>query len=412
MGAHPVDIAAKRAEHRRLKEQGLALTDKAVAEDRQLTPQEADQLKELIGQAKGIQRELEGVKVGASPELMKQLEDLGRRPDMWPHLPEGGGMKVGQGATLQVKAAEASHPWALAIEQTSRARGEKAFAAPTGSIPLPALSTVPVSMGMLGAPLVQAIGLRPWPADGGRAVTYLRQTGRVNRAAIWHSGAAPDGSDTPSKPITDLTTVAVVANAEVIAHLASPVKRNDLADFPGMQQWVSSELTYGLTQALEAAILTAAGPEPAMTGLLHLAGTTTVAAAADVAGTIEAAAVALQLLGYGDGLQAAMNPTDWSAVATAKGADGHPVYPTLPTGPATPSIYGVGIVPSPNVPAGTAVVANFRSAVAVYERETPIVEWGTLNDQFAKNLLSARCEGRFALTVPQPAAIAIADLTP
>jgi HK97 family phage major capsid protein len=300
----------------------------------------------------------------------------------------------------------------VAIEQTSRARGEKAFAAPTGSIPLPALSTVPVSMGMLGAPLVQAIGLRPWPADGGRAVTYLRQTGRVNRAAIWHSGAAADGSDTPSKPISDLTSVAVVANAETIAHLASPVKRNDLADFSGMAQWVQTELTYGLTQALEAAVLTAAGPEPAMTGLLHLAGTTPVANAGDVAGTIEAAAVALQLLGYGDGLQAAINPADWSGVATAKGTDGHYLYPTLPTGPAAPSLFGVGIIPSPNVPAGTAVVSNFRQSTAIYEREVPLVTWGTINDEFSKNLLSALCEGRYALTVPQPAAVAIADLTP
>jgi HK97 family phage major capsid protein len=149
-----------------------------------------------------------------------------------------------------------------------------------------------------------------------------------------------------------------------------------------------------------------------MTDLLHLAGTTPVAAAADIASTIEAASVALQLLGYGDGLQAAMNPVDWSAVATAKGTDGHPLYPTLPTGPAAPSIYGVGILPSPNVPAGTAVVSNFRQAVAIYERELPIVQWGTINDEFSKNLLSALCEGRYALTVPQPAAVAIADLTP
>jgi hypothetical protein len=403
---------AKRAEHRQLKERVLALTDKAISENRNLTDEESRQVTTLVDQAKAIQGELEGARIGASPELLKQLEELSRRPEAWSHLDQNSGMRASYGDTLGIKSAEASHPWALAIEQTSRARGEKAFAAPTGSIPLPALSTVPVSMGMLGAPLVQAIGLRPWPAEGGRAVTYLRQTGRVNRAAIWRSGAAPDGSDTTSKPISDLTSVAVVANAETVAHLASPIKRNDLADFSGMAQWVQQELTYGLTQALEAAVLTAAGPEPAMTGLLHLAGTTPVAAAADIASTIEAASVALQLLGYGDGLQAAMNPVDWSAVATAKGTDGHPLYPTLPTGPAAPSIYGVGILPSPNVPAGTAVVSNFRQAVAIYERELPIVQWGTINDEFSKNLLSALCEGRYALTVPQPAAVAIADLTP
>jgi hypothetical protein len=52
-------------------------------------------------------------------------------------------------------------------------------------------------------------------------------------------------------------------------------------------------------------VLTAAGPEPAMTGLLHQAGTTPVANAGDAASTIEAAKVALGGFGYGDGLQAA-----------------------------------------------------------------------------------------------------------
>ena len=323
-----MDVAAKRQQHRQVKAKVLAITDQAIAENRNLTDEEAKQVTTLVDQAKQLGRELDGQRIGASPELVKQIEELSRRPEAWAHLdPNASGMKVGQGDTLLLKDAEQAHPWALSIEQHSRARGEKAFAAPTGSIPLPALSTVPVSMGMLGAPLVQAIGLRPWPADGGRAVTYLRQTGRTNRAAIWHSGAAADGSDTPSKPVSDLTSVAVTANAETIAHIASPVKRNDLADFSGLAQWVQTELTYGLTQALEAAVLTAAGPEPAMTGLLHLAGTTPVATAGDVAGTIEAAAVALQLLGYGDGLQAAVNPQDWSGVATAKGTDGHYLYP-------------------------------------------------------------------------------------
>jgi hypothetical protein len=58
------------------------------------------------------------------------------------------------------------------------------------------------------------------------------------------------------------------------------------------------------------------------------------------------------------------------------------------------------------------VVSNFRQSTAIYEREAPILNWGTINDQFSHNLLSALCEGRYALTVPQPAAVAIADLTP
>jgi HK97 family phage major capsid protein len=169
---------------------------------------------------------------------------------------------------------------------------------------------------------------------------------------------------------------------------------------------------YGLGQALEAAIITAAGPEPAMTGLLHVAGTTAVAAGDDVPETLMAAQVALSNLGYGDGLQAALNPADWASVALMKSSTDEYLFPTLPAAAAAPSLLGIGIITSPSVPAGTAIVANFRNAVTLLERESPVVDWGTIADGFAKNLLSARCEGRYAMTVPQPAAVAIADLTP
>jgi hypothetical protein len=235
----------------------LALCEKAAAEDRSLTEKEQADLDTQVEKAKALKAKIDETERGLrAMEVVDQLVAI------------HGGTK--DGATLSLKNAETSHPWATAITKAAEMMGAKAFSMPSGSIPLPALSTVPFSLGQLGAPLVQAVGLRPWPADGGRAVTYLRQTGRTNRAAIWHYGAAADGSDTPTKPVTDLATVAVEANAEVIAHMASPVKRIDLADFGGLQQWVQSELNYGLLQALEAAVLTAAGPEPDMQGLLSL----------------------------------------------------------------------------------------------------------------------------------------------
>ena len=375
----------------------LALCEKAAAEDRSLTEKEQADLDTQVEKAKALKAKIDETERGLrAMEVVDQLVAI------------HGGTK--DGATLSLKNAETSHPWATAITKAAEMMGAKAFSMPSGSIPLPALSTVPFSLGQLGAPLVQAVGLRPWPADGGRAVTYLRQTGRTNRAAIWHYGAAADGSDTPTKPVTDLATVAVEANAEVIAHMASPVKRIDLADFGGLQQWVQSELNYGLLQALEAAVLTAAGPEPDMQGLLSLPGTTPVTAGADAVATIVAAKTALANLGYGEGISAAMNPADWQAVVLTKTTQGAYVYAGPPGSNAPPSIFGIPIIPSPNVPAGTAVVSNFRQAVALYERENVTVMWGTTGTEFSQNLVSAVCEMRAALTVPQPAAIAIADL--
>ena len=409
-------IAAKRKQYRELREKALSITDVALAESRQLTDDEAKQLTQHVEQAKALHGELEGVKLGASPDLLKSLEEVGRRSDVWgidprdPHRGMRGGIG---GDTLGIKAADTPHPWAEAIDSVSKARGEKSFSAPSGSIPLPAISTIPVSLGQLGAPLVAAIGLTPWPSDGGRAVTFLRQTARVNRAAIWRYGAAADGSDTAAKPVTDLATVAVVANAEVIAHLASPVKRDDLLDFGGLNEWVAGELQYGIGQALEAAVINQAGAEPQLVGLLHQVGTTPVANAGDVPSTLMAASVALGNLGYGDQLQAVMNPSDWAGVAMMKTTQGEYLFPTLPAAAATPSLFGIQIITTPNMPAGQALVANFRAAMRLYERESALVEWGTtVAAPFEKNMIAARCEARVALAVGQPAAVAIADLTP
>ena len=64
----------------------------------------------------------------------------------------------------------------------------------------------------------------------------------------------------------------------------------------------------------------------------------------------------------------------------------------------------MGIITTPNIAAGTALVANFRQAVQLYEREAVTVTWGTTGTQFEKNQITALAEARVALTVPQPAA--------
>jgi hypothetical protein len=220
-------VAEKRTKYAELREKALAITDRALVDDRQLTDQEAKELAADVAQAKQLHSEIESARLGADGDLLKSLQEIGRTtPDHGPLLQLKDGEEL-----LERKDGERSHPWAESIVEACKAHGTKAFGMPTGSVPLVSLGTTPVSMGQLGAPLVQAIGLTPWPAVGGRAVQYLRQTGRTNRAAIWAPGSAADGSDTTAKPTSDYTTALVQADVADIAHLASPVKRDDLADF-------------------------------------------------------------------------------------------------------------------------------------------------------------------------------------
>lgn len=118
-----MDVAAKRAEARRIKEQALAITDKAIAENRALTDGEAKQIAEHVERGKALNSELEASRVGLSAELTKGLQDLGRRPEMWSHLEQGGGPGAGSGGGLAaagggIKAAGGKrepHVWTKAI---------------------------------------------------------------------------------------------------------------------------------------------------------------------------------------------------------------------------------------------------------------------------------------------------------
>jgi len=232
-----MDVAAKRAHYRAVREQALGITDKAIAEDRQLTEHEVKQLDELVKEGKQLASEMEGTRLGAPPELLEKIKSFAATPGVTEaEVPEQ--LKDGE-TTFGLKADARPHPWAVALEEFGRAHGQKAFTIPSGSVPMTSLATTPFSMGQLPAAVVAAIGLRGWPAVGGRSLNYLRQTARSNNAAIWTSG---------TKPVSDFVTALVQADATTIAHLAAPISEQDLADFEGLNQWVQGELLFGISQ--------------------------------------------------------------------------------------------------------------------------------------------------------------------
>ena len=158
---------------------------------------------EAVKEGKQLAAELEAGRLAAPPELMKALEEFARSPEAL-KLHEGDyqvdhrGRVIrpkDDGQTLGLKDAERPHPWATAIVEACKAQGQKAFAMPSGSIPLAPVSTVPISMGQLGAPLIAAIGLR--------RRSRFRAAARMPAAAGWASEVAssdaPDGTSRGSK---------------------------------------------------------------------------------------------------------------------------------------------------------------------------------------------------------------------
>ena len=101
-----------------------------------------------------------------------------------------------------------------------------------------------------------------------------------------------------------------------------------------------------------------------------------------------------------------LHPSNWRSIFTSKNADdlydsGGPFR-----APAVPMIWGIPVIITPAIAAGSALVGAFRSATQLYIRSGLCVDASNSHsDYFIKNLTAIRAERRAALSVYRPAAL-------
>ncbi|MDX1885821.1 phage major capsid protein [Mycolicibacterium sp. 120270] len=188
-----------------------------------------------------------------------------------------------------------------------------------------------------------------------------------------------------------------------------------LADYGSLTRWLNSELTEGVLTALEAQVIAGSGTGENMTGVLTVAGSTTVAFATDVVTTLRKGLTALQNLGVQPNAWV-LNPADAEAVDLTKEGTGGIGFLTdgYTTGNAlSGNIFGdpnIQRVVSPSVPAGTAILGDW-SKIGLWVREGVRVDIGFPDDTFKKNQAVLRGEMRVGAGVLMPPSFAVIDLT-
>lgn len=234
---------------------------------------------------------------------------------------------------------------------------------------------------------------------------YRRAVGRSFAAGIVAPGA--------EKPESDLTLEEVDGRLEVFAHLTPGVDEYVLADAPELSRFIGDELGYGLRLAVEHEVVngdgsTISGDTKHLTGLLNTTGTLDQEHRTDALTTIAAAAG--QLEGKGHAASAfILNPDDWLELTTARNAGGGFDFGAA-VDAAQRRVWGVPVVTSETMPSGTAVgFAN--DAVAITTDATGIqLRAGAVGDDFRRNRVRIRAEGRFGLDVYRPAGVVVAHL--
>lgn len=361
------------------------IAQKGVDEGRNLTAGEAAAFDEHMAKANEAKAKLKEIAV--SDARYKAIAELG-----------GGRGDAKAGQVLSFKGLAGQ------LKQKMRAAGEsfgiKSLVA-SGSQVTPAQTlTSPVAMAQPATGLLDLLPVRF--VDDTDSYSYLRQTTRTNNAAPVATGA--------TKPTSVYTLTRVNGKLQVIAHLSEPVPEFWLSDSPDLERFLDAEMAYGLQVAVEDQVLNGDGDDPNLTGLLEVSGIQEQAWNGDQILTVRSAITKVEVLGYtASGL--ALHPLDWEAIETASVDEAHYALDSVPVDRAARKLWGVPVALTTAVEQGSGVLLSEGSATIVANRNLN-GRYGVVGDDFAKNQVRARLEGRFGLEVYRPTgvvAIALAD---
>lgn len=370
-----------------------AIAVKARDQGRHLTPNEVKQVDEHMAKADEARAKLKEIEI--SDERFNRLAALS--PDRLK------GYDANNGQVLSFKGL-ARH-----LKSNMENRGGFRIKAliTEGSQVTPAQTlTSPVSMAQPATGLLDLLPVRF--LDGGTEYTYLTQTTRTNNAAPVAQGAL--------KPTSAYKLERVSRNLQVIAHLTEPIPEYWLADEPALEQFVTSELGYGLQVAVEAQVANGNGEEPNLLGLLTVSGIQTQAFNTSQIRTVRSAITKVETMGYtASGL--VLNPLDWEAIETA--VDGEDRYFLAPDGSpvdrAARRLWAVPVALATTVAQGTGILlsktADGQDSAGIVADRNLNMQWGRVGDDFERNQVRARLEGRFGVEVFRPTGIVEIDLS-
>lgn len=248
---------------------------------------------------------------------------------------------------------------------------------------------------------------------GSDAVEYVRATSLTNNAApvpeatdILAADESPASASV--KPWSDLALVRVSDTVKTIAH-GVPATKRALADAGQMRTLIDNFLRYGLLEELEDQVASGDGSGENFDGILHVAGTQDQAFDTSIAQTLRKAKTKVRTVGKARATGIVMNPEDWEELDLWLTLSGPGTNYRQAAQGSEPSIWGLPVVESEAVSAGTAIVADFRQAVLWDRQQTTIEATSGYMDFFMRNMVAVLAEMRAAFGVIRPSAFVICD---
>jgi len=246
-------------------------------------------------------------------------------------------------------------------------------------------------------------------------VTAMRENVFTNAAA---EVAEATSVSTGEKPESAITFTQADFPVRTIAHWI-PITRQVLMDTPLMEAYVNDRLLTGLARREDNEILNGDGIAPNITGILATSGIQDLNAAYWSANPVQNAGQSnenynrilraktkVAVTGQASASFVVANPTDIENWLTYTDGSRQYLIGGGPTGTGTASVWGMPIVSSENITAGTALVGDGTMAAVVDRMDATVFTSDSHDDFFVRNLFVLLAEERIALAVFRPAAFA------
>lgn len=244
----------------------------------------------------------------------------------------------------------------------------------------------------------------PRYTTGTDTVTLMREASFTNNAA--------GNTEATVKPESAATFNKYNVIIETVAHWLK-VSKQLMSDNPALVSYVENRLRWGVEAKIDDQLLNGNGTSPNLSGLLDSGNYTVFTPTADdnLVQAINRAKWALWAVGYvADAV--IVNPADWGAqeIERESGSTGAYLY-GMPGMVSGMNPFGVRVVVSSQMAAGSFLIGQFQAATGVWNREGTVVEFGYDGNDFTSNLWTIRAERRLGLEVSVPAALLGGEFT-
>jgi HK97 family phage major capsid protein len=247
-------------------------------------------------------------------------------------------------------------------------------------------------------------------------IEYVRMTSQTNNAApVAESTTTADpGSMNAAngvKPESALAWAKVTTPVRTIAHWI-PITKRALSDAAQVRTIIDAFLRYGLEEELEDQMVSGDGTGENLEGLANVSGVQAQAWDSNLLTTTRKARTKVRLVGRSTPNAYLFNPADLEAIDLLQDNEAR-FYFGGPSGLGSAgagTLWGLPVIETEAVPAGTGYVGDFRKAV-LWDREQASI---TISDShanfFIRNMVAILAEMRAAFGVIQPNAFVEIDL--